>query len=187
VEFLRVLEFKRGMDSVANLLSDYPIMDLVLILVVRAVYIHYSRTTNNHSMREIIPTEQLIECFEEALDILIPTELTPGSLFTLAGISLYDCGPYCLLIEERARGSFEASRPERPSTCESIDLSEVGSSVTEFSEVLCDDWNPEVRGNPSSELKQLNALYLSKFRKQRDQNGDGRSSQTASSSIMPEG
>lgn len=45
------------------------------------------------------------------------------------------------------------------------------SNISDFSEVISNDFNLETTGDTTPQFKQLNALYWEKLRKQRDNSG----------------
>lgn len=65
VEFLQVLEYRRGRDSIMSMLHSHPILDLILILVMRAIYIsaHRSHLLRESSLQDPIESHDLILCF----------------------------------------------------------------------------------------------------------------------------
>jgi hypothetical protein len=61
-----------------------------MVLIVRAMHVYQQNLrqgTKMHSLLDYIPTEDLIQSFENCLDFFIPTTYHNGCIFTLGQVS----------------------------------------------------------------------------------------------------
>lgn len=95
----------------------------------------------------------------------------------MGGVGYYEYPTHCVLVELASEETLSL-QAQHPSTCESVELSEIESSVvTDFSEVI----HNEKGELPTPYFRQLNKLYSEKFRKLREHDDGSKEAQHTTS------